>query len=311
MPPRLASLGGTFEDRGRPSWAAPSSRVSLRRAAWLFALLAACSSGSREDPLTGAVDGVVGRARATSIAAYTRPPRASPPGTTDRRSPASSAREALDAYLDGLARQEFTRALDWSERAARRIALVRTILAEHNRVRGAATAVRITGVQFVVSSAQPRRVAFRGRALLHSTVSGGRSSPQESKREIGDPVVERRGAGWVVTSFRWDRRPVVAFDGKASMTRGNVEFRLEGSIAFGDVVGVVVALVAEGEHRVAVDGDRLRIGKEEAASIFGTLIEGQPGLLYLTYPRRDARPDLWRARVSIDGATSGVALSFS
>jgi hypothetical protein len=82
-------------------------------------------------------------------------------------------------------------------------------------------------------------------------------------------------------------------------------------VAFGDVLGVVVLLYGEGPHTVRLAADHLRIGDDEASSEFHTLIDGQPALLYLTYPRRDERPDSWRASLVVDETSEAeVSLSF-
>ena len=196
--------------------------------------------------------------------------------------------------------------------AARRMALIRLIQAEHNRVRGGSTIVELVERRFEVAKVGANRIAFRGAAVLRSTVSsvsGVASAP--SLRRLTDPIVVREGSTWLVDSFAWEGRRIVAHEGGQTLTLDGVEFRLEGSLAFGDVIGVVVLLVAEGTRSVNVDSDRLRLGDVEASSGFRTLIDGQPGVLYMTYPRRDEAPDSWRASLVIDdGDPAEVVLAF-
>jgi hypothetical protein len=196
--------------------------------------------------------------------------------------------------------------------AARRLALVRLVQSEHNRIRGGSTTVELLERRFDVAAIGAKRVTFRGTAVLRSTVAGtGGVASTPSERRVSDPVVVRVGSDWLVSGFLWEGRPIIAHEGGQTLSLHGVEFRLEGSIVFGDVIGIVVLLVADGTRSVEVDADRLRVGDVEAPSGFRTLIAGQPGVLYMTYPRKDAPPRSWRASVMIDHEGSAeVVLAF-
>jgi hypothetical protein len=270
----------------------------------LLALTIACSAGSSpvESPPAGEVGGTIGAGPTLTLS----------PTPTPRPRPArDEARAALDAYLEALARQDFARALGLSSGPAHRLALVRLVLARHNADLGATTTVSLLTRRFALATRTARRTSFEGSATLRSVVRKPDAPQETTERAIADPVVDRVGNAWRVSSFAWASRPVVAYEGGAVARVNGVELRLEGSIAFGDVVGVVVLLVAEGERTVRVDADRLRAGGKEAGSGFRALIGGQPGILYISYPRTDLRPTQWRARVSVDGERpEEIVLSF-
>ncbi len=227
-------------------------------------------------------------------------------------SPAERARTTLDTYIDSLTSQTFGRAMAASTGAARRLALVRLVQAEHNRIRGGSTTVELLERRFDLAARGVNQITFRGSVVLRSTVAGTHGvASTPSERRITDPVVLRVGSDWLVSGFSWEGRPIVAHEGGQTLSLHGVEFHLEGSIVFGDVIGIVVFLVADGTRSVEIDADRLRVGDVEAPSGFRTLIAGQPGVLYMTYPREDEAPRSWRASVVIDaGESAEVVLAF-
>lgn len=282
-------------------WAAPPRSLLLCVIALLAIAAAGCSPAPSTDVAGNRTQATVGRPG--PLATATAPPTPATPSASPsaQQPPESLAKAALDTYLDGFASQTFGRAMAVSEGAARRIALIRLVLAEHNRARGATTTVAVSDRTFTPARLEPGRVSFAGRAVIRSTVGGeDGGEPEASVRELTDPVVERRGSRWLLTAFVWGGHPIVAHDGTGTVWHGGVELRVEGSVAFGDVLGVVVLLYADGAHSVRIEADHLRIDDAEAVSNFYTLIDGQPGLLYLTYPRRDARPVSWRVSIAVD-----------
>lgn len=276
----------------------------------LFAVACASAGPGPETRTDATAPVVVGRPGALASATASSQPQ--PVRSSEGVAPEQLARASLDAYVDGLTSQTFGRAMAASTGAARRLALVRLVLAEHNRIRGGSTTVELVERRLDVAAVRGNRITFRGAAVLRSTVVGadGVASPA-SERRISDPVVVRAGSDWLVSGFSWEGRPIVANEGGQTLSLHGVEFRLEGSIVFGDVIGIVVLLVADGTRSVQVDADRLRVGDVEAPSGFRTLIGGQPGVLYMTYPRKEAPPRSWRANVVIDdGGSAEVMLAF-
>lgn len=239
-------------------------------------------------------------------------PRAAGPGagqSPERQRPGEAAvespRAVLDGYLDALAAEDFDRAVALSAGGPQLVALVRGIVHAHNEQAGGRTSLEWRRRDLSLAAESAGEARFGGEAHLHSMVSGPAAPSREATDRFADVVLTITTGGWRVTDLQLDGRPVVdhapADRAAATATVGGVRLRLVGAVAFGNVVGAIVELVADGDHQVAVDAARLRVGDEEAPAGDTLLAGGQPGWAYTTFARRDDRPTEWRALVSVDG----------
>lgn len=282
-------------------------------------LLLACSSGPAKN--TRAEGGIAGvRSSAAGGASGTAPgaggatsPPAQPggqPGAGAQPPEVAAARAALDTYLDALAANDFTRALSVSGDAVGSLTVVRSIIHTSNAARGGSTTSTFEERAFDPAGSSADTVRFSGRAALASTVSGPAGPPAAKTDTFSDMVVRRDGSAWRVTAATYNGQPLVSYPASSSSTVGPVQVTLAGSLAFGNSLGVIVQLVASGDHRVGVSDARLRTSGAEAASSSAFVVPGQPGFVFSTFPRRDERPSQWNATITVDGVAQGVTLGF-
>lgn len=222
----------------------------------------------------------------------------------------TEARQALDVYLDALVDEDFVAAVNASRNGPELFAIIRSVVSDHNRAAGASTELRYERRGFDVAVASDDAVTFSGDAELVAEVRGDGEPPRTSTDVIADPVLRRSERGWRIDDFSVDGRPIVPFPAHGSRQVEGVQINLVGGLAFGNVIGVVIGLVGDGEHTIRIADDRLRAGDLEARSDIGVVVAGQPGRAYFAYPRRDIRPDEWHATITIDGSDHEVTLEF-
>lgn len=232
------------------------------------------------------------------------------PGAIAGDADVAGARAGLDRYLDAIAANDYPAALASSQDALRALTVVRSIVHAGNTDRGGTTSSSYDERGFEVARATAEQVVFSGRAALTSVVSGP-SGPAVSTTDTFEEVHMRLGPeGWRAATAIYNAAPLTSFPASSSAQVGSVRVTLMGAIAFGSSLAVVVQLVADGEQAVDVRDDALRILDEEAPSTSTLVVAGQPGYIYLTYPRRDEQPTEWRATIDVDGSPHTVALAF-
>lgn len=275
------------------------------------ALLAGCSSGSNSRQRAVAPTAAPTRemAQPGEATTTTSTPARGSDGSSDEVS-AVAARTALDTFLDAIAAGEYPTALSLSRDALRALAVVRSIVAAGNAERGGTTTSTYRRRWFEVALATPDMVRFRGDATLTSVVSGSGGPPVSTTATVSDVIVRRGADGWRVADASYNEAPILTFPATSTTTVGPIQIKLTGAIAFGGSLGVVVRLTATGDHSVDVADDALRINDEQARSTTRLVVGGQPGYIYLSYPRRDTRPTAWRATITVDGTSHSVSLDF-
>lgn len=221
-----------------------------------------------------------------------------------------AARAALDRYLDALGANDFTAAFEVSADAMQALAVVRSIVHARNSEAGGTTTSKYADRTLTATAATNDEVRFGGTVALTSTVSGDGNEPVSTTDRFGDFLVRRAGDTWKVTGASYNGAAVVHHPATATATAGPVEVHLTGALAFGNSVAVVARLVATGEHEIEVRGELLRVGDEAATSMTRVVVGGQPGSVYVAYPRRDERPTEWRLTLRVDGTDHEVVLTF-
>ncbi|MGQ0431080.1 MAG: hypothetical protein ACT452_01585 [Microthrixaceae bacterium] len=221
-----------------------------------------------------------------------------------------AARAAVDRYLDGIGTNDFPTALGASRDGLQSLALVRSIVHTGNAQRGGTTTSRFEERSLHAVSATADEVRFAGQVTLTSTVSGASGPPQSSTDRFTDIVARRDASGWRAADATYNAAPVISVPASAAADAGPVRVTLTGAVAFGASLAVVVQLVSSGEHAVEVIAEALRIDDEQATSTSSIVVGGQPGFIYLSYPRRDERPSAWSATLLVDGTEHRLDLSF-
>lgn len=221
-----------------------------------------------------------------------------------------AAQAAVDRYLDAIVGNDFPTALGASRDGLQSLALVRSIVYTGNAERGGATTSRFEERSLRPVSATVDEVRFAGEVRLTSTVSGSSGPSQSTTDHFTDIVARRDATGWRAADATYNSAPVVSFPAASTADAGPVRVTLAGAVAFGTSVAVIIQLVSSGEHTVEVQADALRVDDEQAASTSAIVVGGQPGFIYLSYPRRDERPSAWSATLLVDGTEHRLDLSF-
>lgn len=275
------------------------------------ALLGCANDGPATDTVTATT--LSGSASTTPASSAALDPGGSGVTTTSRPDEVASdpaARAAVDHYLDAIGGNDFPAALDASRDGLQSLALVRSIVHTANSERGGSTTSQFEERSLWAVGATADEVRFAGQVTLTSTVSGASGPPQSTTDRFTDIVARRDGRGWKAADATYNAAPVVSFPAASNADAGPVRVTLVGAVAFGTSVAVIVQLVSSGEHAVEVRADTLRIDDEQASSTSSIVVGGQPGFLYLSYPRRDERPSAWSATLLVDGSEHRVDLSF-
>lgn len=296
---------------------ANAARVQVRACLAVVACTALLGCSANDQATSGEGDDAASATTATP-SPTDGSPAAGPDPTAPAPDPAAiapdadvaGARAALDRYLDAIAANDYPTALATSRDALQSLTVVRSIVHTGNRERGGTTSSSYDERRFEVVAATAEEVVFAGHATLTSGVSGPSGPPVSTTDTFQDVRVRLAPDGWRAATATYNGAPLTSFPASSSTAAGAVQVTLRGAVAFGSSLAVVLELVADGEHAVDVSDDALRILDEEAPSTSSLIVGGQPGYLYLTYPRRDEQPTAWRATVAVDGTPHAITLAF-